>query len=316
MTEPEETELEYDWGDDGSDLNKTVRAHVEAALAPTAGVYSPPLDQLLRLGDPRERVDIDARIAKIGFTQEHVPELVRMTRDRALNTAMSDSDEVWAPIHALSALEHLELGEHAADLIPLFDVDSEWFGEQLPLVLKNAGASALEPLQAYVQDTSRWIYGRAYAISAVEELAKAHPDVRDQAVQFLSDTLTHAGENDPYINADLVSTLVQLHAVEALPIIRQAFEQEVVDESIMGDWTEVLKALGQEVDQDDPLVQRSRQRWNKSRADQRATLPPSLRGPDSSFAPAARSQSSAAKRKNKRKQAAASRKANKKKKRK
>jgi Protein of unknown function (DUF1186) len=316
MAEAEDDALEYDWGGDGSDLTKTVRAHVEAALVPATGAYPPPLDELLRLGDPLERVDIDARIAEIGFTQEHVPELVRMTRDRALNTAPDDSDEAWAPIHALTALSHLDLGEHAAELVPLFDVDSEWFGEELPLVLKNVGASALEPLQAYVQDSSRWVYGRAYAISAVEEIAKAHPEVREQAVQLLSETLTHASENDPYVNADLVSALVQLHAVEALPVIRQAFEQDAVDESIMGDWTAVLKALGQKVDQDDPLVQRSRQRWNEQKAELRGTLPPSLRGPDGPFAPAAPRRDNAAKRKNKRKQSAASRKANKKKKRK
>ena len=101
MSESSDTELEYDWGGDGSNLHEPVRAHVEAALVPTDSAYPPPLDQLLRLGDPRERADMDARIAAVGLTQEHVPDLVRMTRDRALNTAMSDSDEVWAPIHAL-----------------------------------------------------------------------------------------------------------------------------------------------------------------------------------------------------------------------
>jgi hypothetical protein len=313
MNKPDETGLEYDWGGDGSDLEKTVRVHVEAALLPAAGAYSPPIDQLLSLGDPLEDTDLEARIAEMGFTQEHIPELVRMARDRELNTAPGDSDKVWAPIHALTALSHLDIGEYAADLVPLFDVDSEWFGEELPLVLKNARANALAPLQAYIQDTTRWIFGRAYAISAVEELAKAHPEVRDQAIQFLSDALTHAGESDPYINADLINALAQLHAVEALPIVRQAFEQDAVDESIMGDWTEVLKAFGQEVDQDDPLVRRSRQRWNEQRAQLRTTLPPSPRAPTSLFALTRTGQNKAAKRKNKRKQASAARKANKKK---
>jgi hypothetical protein len=316
MVEAEDDLLEYDWGGDGSDLTKPVRAHVEAALVPATGDYSSPLDQLLRLGDPLERVDTDARIAKIGFTQEHVPELVRMTRDRALNTAPGDSDEVWAPTHALTALSHLDLGEHAAKLVPLFDVDSEWFGEELPDVLGKAGEPALEPLREYVQDRGRWNYGRWNAASAVEAIGKQHPELRARAARILSDALEHAGENAPDTNGFFVSSLVHLKAVESLPIIRQAFEQDVVDESIMGDWTYVLKALGQKVDQDDPLVQRSRQRWNEQKVEQRAALPPSLRSSETLFAPKAASQSKAAKRKNKRKQAAASRKANKKKKRK
>jgi hypothetical protein len=316
MAEAEDDTLEYDWGGDGSDLSKTVRAHVEAALLPATGDYAPPHDQLLRLGDPLERVDMDARIAKIGFTQEHVPELVRMVRDRALNTAPGDSDEVWAPIHALTALSHLDLGEHAADLVPLFDVDSEWFGEDLPDVLGKVGEPALESLREYVQDRGRWNYGRWNAASAVAAIGKQHPDLRARAVQILSDVLAYADENPPDTNGFFVTSLIDLKAVEALPVIRRAYERDMVDESIRGDWTEVLKALGQKVDQDDPLIQRSRQRWNEQKADLRATLPPSLRSPDAPFAPKAASRNTAAKRKNKRKQAAASRKANKKKKRK
>src|SRR5262245_56465982 len=105
MAESEAPDLDYEWGGDGSDLKEPVRAHVEAALVPTDAPYAPPLDQLLRLGDARVPDQKRAQIAELGLTQEHVPELVRMTRDRALNTAMSDSDEVWGPIHALTALE-------------------------------------------------------------------------------------------------------------------------------------------------------------------------------------------------------------------
>ena len=54
MTDTESAELEYDWGGDGSDHHKTVRAHVEAALVPTDGAYPPPLDQLLTLGNALE----------------------------------------------------------------------------------------------------------------------------------------------------------------------------------------------------------------------------------------------------------------------
>jgi hypothetical protein len=316
MADPEQADLEYDWGGDGSDLGKPVRAHVEAALIPAAGAYSPPVDELLRLGDPIDGVDANARIAAIGFTQEHVPELVRMTRDRALNTAPSDSDEVWAPIHALTALSHLDVGDYAADLVPLFDLDSEWFGEELPAILGKVGEPALEPLRRYVQDPSRWNYGRWYAASALEEIGDQHPDLRGRAVQILSDALAHFDENSPDTNGAFVGSLVHLKAVEVLSVMRSAYEQDRVDESIRGDWAEVLKSLDQKVDQDDPLVQRSRQRWNQQRAQMRAGLPPNLRAPTALFTPVVTGQNKAAKRKNKRKQASAARKANRKKKRK
>src|SRR4051812_3964194 len=127
MTDKEAAELEYDWGGDGSDLHRPVRAHVEAALVPNDATYAPPLDQLLTLGNALDVRDINERIARLGLSQSHVPELVRMTRDRALNTMDGESDAVWAPIHALTALASLDVSEHVADLVPLFDVDSEWF---------------------------------------------------------------------------------------------------------------------------------------------------------------------------------------------
>ena len=174
MTDTEAAEQEFDWGGDGSDRTKPVRVHVEAALVPTDAAYPPPLDQLLTLGNAMEVADVDKRIAQLGFSQEHVPDLVRMTRDRALNTLESASDAVWAPIHALTALASLDVSAHAADLVPLFDVDSEWFGEELPDMLGKAGQPAREPLRHYIQDTTRWMFGRANAGTAVEQVGKYH----------------------------------------------------------------------------------------------------------------------------------------------
>lgn len=74
-----------DWGGGGSDLTRPVRAHVLAALPFSTHPYPPPLDALIPLGDE----DVDDLVAEHGIGQEHVPELVRMVRDRALVTAPS-----------------------------------------------------------------------------------------------------------------------------------------------------------------------------------------------------------------------------------
>lgn len=310
ILEPED----FEWGGDGSDLDKPVRAHVLAALVPTDKPYDPPLDELLSIGDARVSDRKRAQVVALGLAQEHVPELIRMARDRVLNTSMSDSDEVWGPIHALTALEQLDVGEHVADLIPLFDVESDWFGEGLPEVLKNAGAAALEPLRAYIQDQTRWIYGRAYAISTFSKLVELHPELRDRVVHILTDSLARPKENAPYLNADLISELADLDAVEALPVIRRAFEQDRVDETVMGGWGEVLSELGQAVDPTDPLVRRSEKRWATRQAQFRASVSGAPFAPATDLASAKQRRSEAKKKqKNKRKQSAASRQANKKK---
>jgi len=313
MTDIEAAELEYDWGGDGSDRHKIVRAHVEAALVPTDGTYPPPLDQLLTLGNALEVDDINERIAQLNFGQAHVPDLVRMTRDRALNTMASESDAVWAPIHALTALASLDVSAYAAELVPLFDIDSEWFGEELPDILGKAGQPALEPLRQYIQDNTRWQYGRWNAGTAVEQVAQRHPELRDQAIQILSDVLEHAVDNDPETNGFFLADLLHLDAVEALPVIRSAFEQDMIDESIAGDWGEVLKALGQKVDQNDPLFLRTHARRNAKKAEMRALLPPQLRDPLGPISHTTPKSNTSSRHKNKRKVSAAARKANKKK---
>src|SRR5689334_6320993 len=105
--------MEHDWGGDGSDLSRPVRAHVLAALRPSSGPYSPPTSRLLTQGDPRVP-GVDKRIRALGLRQQHLPELLRMARDRGLYAAAGDSTEVWAPLHALAALGELDLTNDAA----------------------------------------------------------------------------------------------------------------------------------------------------------------------------------------------------------
>lgn len=300
---------EYDWGGNGSDLSRPVAEHVRAALAPSDGNYPPPVDKLLALGSPHEYDTFDAAVAPIELTEAHIPDLIRLARDRDLNISTEDTPEIWAPIHALLALARFDVGPYVADLIPLFDVEGEWTSEELPPILGKAGAPAIEPLRQYVQDTSRWLYGRWSAIRALSEAGQQHPDLRDQVVSFLADTL--ASERVPEVSAALIAELSELKAVEALPAMRAAFERDAVDEGIVGDWIEVLGALGLPSDPDDALVQQAQ----AHRSARSARFERSARSSHAEPFPKATANKSAqpSKRKSKRKMAAASRKANKKK---
>src|SRR5215211_5725507 len=114
--------FERDWGGDGTDLSRPVRAHVLAALRPNTAPYPPPVDALRTLGDPRNAGVAERRQA-LGLTQEHLPDLLRMARDRGLYTANGDTDEVWAPLHAFYALSDLDVSAVVPELIPLFDLE-------------------------------------------------------------------------------------------------------------------------------------------------------------------------------------------------
>ncbi len=64
-----------------------------------AAPYPAPLDQLLTYGDPRKFREWPDYLA-LGFTPEHIPDLIRMAADPDLMRADSESLEVWAPVHA------------------------------------------------------------------------------------------------------------------------------------------------------------------------------------------------------------------------
>src|SRR5437763_1423387 len=122
-----------DWGGDGSDLSRPVRAHVLAALRPNSTPYPPPVDALRHLGDPH-----------------------------------------------------------------------------------NEG---------------------------LEELAVQHPELREQVVAILGDVLRDAEEYSETSCTGAMSALVELEAVEALPLIRRAFELGRIDEMVRGSWGDILDSL-------------------------------------------------------------------------
>ncbi len=321
-----------DWGGDGSDRSRPVRAHVLAALRPNTEPYPPPVDALRHLGD-RHNADVTQRRGALGLGQEYLPDLLRMARDRGLYTSDADTDVVWAPLHAFEVLSELDVAAVVPELVPLFDLEDDWLSEALPELLGKVGAPALAPIRAYLDDGSRWAFGHSHASAALEKIAQQHPELREQVVAILSDVLRNAERNHEITNTGAMDALVELRAVEALPLIRRAFELGLVDEMMRGPWGDVAVELGVEPEPGDALVAESRRRFEErhermfpraQREELRAALaryagrdprdmfeaePASIAQP---VARAARqpAQAKARKQKNKRKAEAASRKAN------
>ncbi|HMQ31778.1 MAG TPA: hypothetical protein PKD53_13710 [Chloroflexaceae bacterium] len=316
--------FEHDWGGDGSDPLRPVRAHVLAALQPPSGPYPEPVAALATLGD-EEAEDVEERRQALGIGQEHVADLARMARDRALYTADSDQPQVWAQNHALRALAELDPAPVVADLLPLLDLEDDFLPTLLEPVFARAGEPAIAPLTAYLADRSRWAWGHSFASSALQEIAKAHPELRGQVVAALSAVLEAAEDYAEPAVTGAMDSLVDLEAVEALPLIRRAFELDKVDPMMRGPWGEILADLGREPDPDDPLVERSQRRYEEEREKyKRADIAPELRRAvaaqqaeraqaQARVAAQKRKQDQARKAKNKRKAASAARKANRKK---
>jgi hypothetical protein len=222
--------------------------------------YPMPVVGLLSVGDPRGN-DAAERIAALSLDQEHVPDLVRMAVSLELNNAPSDSLEIWAPLHALRELKQLDASAHAADLLPLIDLDEDdWFRTELPNVFAHIGRPALVPLKAYLADHTRSDRSHSTVVCALGQIGQQHPDLRDEAVALLSDVLNHAEQYDELSCSFAMSALVDLDAVEALPAIRHAFTLDKIDPMVRGDWGDILDQFGIDAAPDDPLIALSQQR--------------------------------------------------------
>ena len=202
------------------------------------------MHRLLTLGEPQPELDYTA----LGIGSEHVSGLIQMATDMALHRADTESNEVWAPVHAWRALGQLHAEAAIEPLIGLLHlIDEEqddWVGADLPKSLGEIGAPAMPALSAFLQDRSRGVWARVAASESLAKIALRYPETRDASVAELTAQLERFSDNDEDLNAFLISALVDLNAVESAPAMERAFAADSVDLSVQGDREEVQIELG------------------------------------------------------------------------
>ena len=210
--------------------------------------YHPPVSHLLTEGDARQQIGWPDYPAIFDITLDHVPDLIRMMQDEALNWADSDSDEVWAPIHAWRTLGQLR-AESAIDAIMdtfslIDDQDSDWRQEEFPVVLSMIGPAAIPAVKTYLANDQNGLWACVTAANSLGKMGRQYAETRDDCIAILSDQLTHHQRQDPTLNAFIISPLLDLKAVEAATPIEAAFNADNVDLSVLGDWEEAQIELG------------------------------------------------------------------------
>ena len=219
----------------------------------SVGDYGPPVDQLLTLGDLRgEREWRD--YLQYGLGPEHVPDLIRMATDDALNSGDSESAEVWAPVHAWRALGQLHAEDAIEPLLGQFEGqdDSDWFNEDMPEVFSLIGPAAIPALRTYLNEPAHGEWPRITATRCLAKIGEDHPDARSDCTAALAGQLEAFPNNGEILNAQLIYGLTELRAEEALPLIERAFAAEVVDLALMGDWEDVQIEFGVKAERDTP----------------------------------------------------------------
>ena len=267
--------------------------------------YPPVVDKLLTLGDVRGSHDwLDYR--ELGLGEEHISDLVRMATETDLNRADGESQEVWAPLHAWRALGQFRAEAAIEPLMVLFEQEEDdWISDELPRVYGMIGPAAIPALVDYLADSSHGMFPRGRVGDSLVEIARTHPDARVECVAAITRQLERFAENDPELNGFLVSSLLDLEAVEAAPTMERAFAAGCVVEGIPGDWEDAQIALGLKAKRETPRDVHSP-----------LLAPPPIFGHESVPQQADDRQKSSVKRKQKRKMQRQSRKKNRKRKKK
>ncbi len=288
--------------------------------------YPAPVDTLLTYGPIKlETVDEWPEYLALGFSAEHIPDLVRMAKDETLRYKYFDDDaypdfnedehpEYWAPIHAVHTLGALHATSASESLLPLFDeaikFHDEWMSEDLPDVYSMFGPEAISLLASYIAETGHDDYATGYAIEALKRIATRHPDARGEVVAALTKQLEFFEENSNEFNASLIAGLAELKAVEAAPLIERAFAADKVDIVFIGDWDEVQVLLGLQTTQQ--LDDKRRAEWSEEVAQREKEYTGNADSANSSGVPTrSHSNKQSMKKKAKAKMAKASRKKNK-----
>jgi hypothetical protein len=210
--------------------------------------YADPVGRLLTIGetgsyDPAKWPDY---VVNFGLAREHVAALACMVCDAALNRANTDSSEVWAPMHAWRALGQLGVQEAIAPLLGFLRTseNDDAVSEELPIVFGMIGPAAVPHIAAFLSDRSNPTSPVATAMAGLREIVARHPECRNDCVGILARVLEPHAASDPVVNGFAAWILIDLAAVEAIDVMRDAFRRRAVDLSLVGDEEDVEIALG------------------------------------------------------------------------
>ena len=219
--------------------------------------YTEPVSKLLLLGRPNGEEWLN--YIKMGFTREHIPELIRLLEDKDLRWMEKPDDmpdakdedltEWYGQIHAWRALAQLKAEEAIPALLNILqEIDEygdDWYGEDSFEVFPMIGPAAIRPLAEYLADTEHGTWARVAASSSLEKMAEAHPETKEECITAIVSALQSYKDNDESLNGSLISDLMEMNiAREHIGLIEEAFKADRVDEFIDGDLEDIQVRLG------------------------------------------------------------------------
>ncbi len=222
----------------------------------TNNPYSPPVSSLLALGRP-EKDDNWAPYLNLGFTEEHIRELIRLLTDKDLYGHYDPNNNAfWGPYHAWRVLAQLQAVEAIETLIgQLYRIEqdeNDWILSEFPDVFEMIGPASVSPLAAYLANTQHDQFARICAANSLAKIGMRYPQAHQDCIAALEKQLRQYRDNDLDFNGFMVSYLIDLQAKVSLPIIQDAYRDEYVNLFIVGDLEDVEIELGVRAERTEP----------------------------------------------------------------
>jgi hypothetical protein len=159
-----------------------------------------------------------------------------------------EDDAVYGPVHAWRALGQMRALEAVQPLLDvqdrLDDLDDDWYLDEFQHVFGLIGPPAIEALATFLGDDSRGEFPRASAGNGLREIAVRFPETRQHVISILTAELARHEREFGGLNGFLLSSLLDLKAVESAEAIERAFAADVIDPTIAGHWQDVRQELG------------------------------------------------------------------------
>lgn len=227
------------------------------------GVFSPetleypsPVSVLMEKGEPDLHNWED--YTALGLTEEHIPDLIRMVVDTQLYWS-HDPLLYFAPVHAWRALGQLRAADAVFYLLTLFDMADELDGDYIDFELHKVfgmiGAPAIDPLVEYIgdHDGAHSMWSRISGTASLEAIGIEHPDHRERVIGEICQLLTEELKDSQRQPVDeekqthigfLVYALRELGALGALPLIRECYAANIVDDVAAGSLEDIEQKMG------------------------------------------------------------------------
>ena len=216
--------------------------------------FSEPVLALCALGEDPARTREWMKYTDLGVNEEHIPELIRIVNEIEIfmpedaDADIQGAPEIYAPIHAWRALGQLKAEEAIPTLMDLIisndDLDIDWIMEEMPETMALIGPACIPPLREYLLNPKKLEWASATCSSALEKMGLEHPESRADCVKALEEALENYADNEPGVNGSIIASLTDLNASESAPIVKRAFDADLVDLMIMGDYEDYQVEVG------------------------------------------------------------------------